>query len=98
MPLFPKASLELVEVLVRHGTSEQARIRAFAAAEKAFDPKASREHSERDDPYVAYLFGNVNPLTASEQQVGDRSVPSFLELSVRVFGPLVEHVRTESAK
>jgi exodeoxyribonuclease V gamma subunit len=96
--LFPAASRQYVAGLRADPGDPRGAERALSAARKKFegDPR-QRTRAERDDRYVERAFGDADPL-ASRAAPGDGAEPAldFAALSLRVFGPLLDHVEPEA--
>jgi exonuclease V gamma subunit len=94
--LFPKASRRYAEVAGQ--TSGETARDPLDAAKRTFldDRKAP---SDADDSYVRRLFEGVDPFAAAPvpfDEDGSLGLPSFEELSLSVFGPLLASSRIVS--
>lgn len=90
VPLFPHASKTYVEAL-KKGKDEQ---RALKSAESVFQGRRSG-FSEADDESVSLVFTGPSPILAEASEYESPTVPivapSFAQVSLQVFGPLLEH-------
>ncbi|MEM7156368.1 MAG: exodeoxyribonuclease V subunit gamma [Myxococcota bacterium] len=85
--LFPRASFAYVEALREDKGDTEARIAARGAWE-------GRGFAERDDPHLARIFGDQDPLHEGFSLLSPPLVGGdFASLSRRVFGPLLDHLR-----
>jgi len=85
--LFPRASFAYVEALHAGRSDTEARIAARGVW-------AARSFAERDDPHLARIFGDHDPLEDGFALLSPPLVGGdFSSLSRRVFGPLLDHLR-----
>ncbi len=86
LPLFPDPASEYALKIGKGKSPEQALIAAKGTYEKGYDgPK---------NPYVVKVYGERDPLHPTFRlfHADDTSPPSFADVAVRVFGPLLQHL------
>ncbi|MCX4242297.1 exodeoxyribonuclease V subunit gamma [Paraliomyxa miuraensis] len=85
--LFPRSSLAYVQAL-REG-KDDAEARMIAHSEWT-----GRGHTENDDPHLARIFGDLDPLQEGFSLLDPPLLGGdFASLSRRVFNPLLEHLQ-----
>lgn len=88
LSLFPASSLIYCRTLRKMSGDRDADRRALDAARRRFEGTRGLPFpAERDDPYIRVAFGQDDPLDVEP----DAGRPSFRQLSVEVFGPLLDH-------
>jgi exodeoxyribonuclease V gamma subunit len=85
--LFPRASLAYVQALRDHKDDDEARMAARAEW-------AGRTFGEGEDPHLARIFGDLDPLAEGFSLLDPPLVGGdFASLSRRVFTPLLDHLQ-----
>ena len=89
--LFPRASLAYVLALREHKDEGEARMAARAEW-------VGRTFGESEDPHLARIFGDRDPLVAGFSLLDPQGHPpmlggDFAALSRRVFTPLLDHLQ-----
>lgn len=96
LAFFPSTSRQFVESWRREETDvPPERSRALAAARKRFlDPRSG--FAEGDDAYVKRLFAGTDPFGPRPER-SDIDMPTFCEVALSVFRPLIEGSEREIA-
>ncbi|MDX2052345.1 MAG: exodeoxyribonuclease V subunit gamma [Polyangiaceae bacterium] len=104
LPFFPDASKAYVTTYHKRAGQEHAASLALDAARDVFSGKgfgvdrADRGAAERDNLYVNCCFSAVEPISEELTPVlALAHAPGFVDLSTRIFEPLLEHLEGDNS-